>query len=426
MNKMKNVFIFIFIVCLTFLNPAAGTHTDIKAEQETVILSVWSFTDEMTKFIEWFEEENPDITVELTIVPLEEYLLKLEPLLESGSGAPDLFAAEAIHVKQLVESGYWEDLKKQPYKADTSGIFPYIVEVGTDSGGRLRALSWQATPGGFFYRRSLAKQYLGTDNPDSVGQMLSTTYKFLGTARTLSTKSNGTVKIITGYGDFRHYQLCARSKPFIVNNKLNIDQAVLYYFDIAQVMRDEELTAELPQWSPGWFEDMNNTDPRIFGYILPTWGLHFVIKPNAKNTVGDWGLCKGPASHFWGGTWLGIYSGSHNKQAAWKFLRFVTLNQDTLKRWAKETGDFVSNKTVVNSIKNDFSDSQLKGQNHYAFFAKEALNINASLVNKYEYDIVNFLMTAIDGFVNGTMTKQEAISYFKAEVQDAFPEVEVK
>jgi len=62
-------------------------------------------------------------------------------------------------------------------------------------------------------------------------------------------------------------------------------------------------------------------DSNIFGYVLPTWGLHYVLKANAPDSSGDWGLTNGPSSYFWGGTWLGIYVNSKKKDAAWKFVR---------------------------------------------------------------------------------------------------------
>jgi len=389
-------------------------------------LSVWSFTDELKKFIDEFERCNPHVRIDLTIVPCEEYLNKIRPVLRSGRNAPDVFTAEYANVVDLVESGFYEDLGKAPYKANTSDMFPYIVEVATDSGGRLRALSWQAVPGGILYRRGVANQYLGTDDPEKIGRMLSTPEKFLATARLLKQKSGGKVKIIAGYGDYQHFPLALRKKAFVTRGKLNIEQCILDYFDLAKIMVDEELTAEIGTWSPPWFENMNDHQPEFMCYVLPTWGLHYVIKPNGRDTAGDWGLCEGPAVYFWGGTWVGIYKNSENKEAAWKFVKFMTLERDSQEWWARETGDFISNKAVINKIKYDFADPQLAGQNHYEFYARLANKINGSLLKKYDLDIRNFLMGAINNYVEGTMTKQEAIKQFKADVKNAFPDVRVE
>lgn len=398
------------------------------AAGEETTLYIWSFTDELTRPIERFEAMYPDIKVEFTIIPNEVYPSKIKPVLKSGvAGAPDVFTAEYAYVKDFVESGFYDDLYQAPYNADVSDLVPYQVEMGTDSTGALRAISWQTTPGGFYYRRSLAKEYLGTDDPEEVGAMLSSPALFLKTARLLKEQSNGEVKIMPGYGDYMHYPLCARIDGFVNDkNELVIDPAVLGYFDMAKILFDEELTANLGQWSPAWFEGMGQTDAKIFGYILPTWGLHYVLKPSGGDTSGDWGLTNGPASYFWGGTWLGVSATSKNKDAAWKFVEMMTLDRETLKWWAQLTGDFVGNQVVMNEIKDTFADPFLNGQNHYAFFAKEAPKIDSSIVSQYDLEIRNMMMAAIGDYVQGVKTKAEAIESLKADVANAYPDIIVK
>ncbi|MEJ2662579.1 MAG: carbohydrate ABC transporter substrate-binding protein, partial [Spirochaetia bacterium] len=72
------------------------------------------------------------------------------------------------------------------------------------------------------------------------------------------------------------------------------------------------------------------------------------------------------------------------------------------------------------------ADPLLAGQNHYLFFAKEAPKVNGKLLAKYDLDIRNFLMGAINNYVEGKMTKEEAITQFKSDVKNAFPDVDVQ
>jgi ABC-type glycerol-3-phosphate transport system substrate-binding protein len=419
---MKRVIFTLLVVGLLLSITMCGPgQVDPKTFKGT--MSMWSFTDEVKKMIDRFESVYTGVKVELTIVPCEEYLNKIRPVLRSGKNAPDVFTAEYSNVIDLVESGFYADLGE--FNPNTGDLVEYVVGVGTDSGGKLRALSWQTTPGGFFFRRSVAKKYLGTDDPEEVGEMLSTVDKLLDVGRKLKDESGGAVKVIAGYGDYQQYAWSHRTKPFVSDGKLNIEQSVLDYFDTAKTMRDEQLTAEVGTWSPAWFENMNKAEPEVFGYILPTWGLHYVIKPNAKDTMGDWGLCKGPGSYFWGGTWMGIYKNSENKAIAWEFVKMFTLDEETLTWWATETGDFLGNAKVVEQIKNDFADELLAEQNHYLFFAAEASKVNGKLLAKYDLDIRNFLMGAINNYVEGTMTKDEAIEQFKADVMNAYPDIQV-
>jgi hypothetical protein len=64
------------------------------------------------------------------------------------------------------------------YEANKDKLLAYPVEIGSYN-GRVYGMSWQTTPGALFYRRSLAKKYLGTDDPTQVQMYLSDLPKFL-------------------------------------------------------------------------------------------------------------------------------------------------------------------------------------------------------------------------------------------------------
>mgnify|MGYP003564907215 CR=1 FL=1 len=387
------------------------------------ILRMWTFTDELEKngAVARFEAQNPGVKIEVVTVPHDNYMEKIRPVLRANKNAPDIFLGESVQVKELVETGFWDDLSKPPYNADTRDLVPYQVQMATDSRGILRALSWQTTPGGFFYKRSLAKQYLGTDDPVKVGEMLSSTEKFLETARKIYRESNGEIKIIAGIPDYQEFPFSNRKQGFMnKSGKLVVDPSLMSFFDVAKILRDEKLTAELNRFSPPWYENMKKNG-KVFGYVLPTWGLHYVLKKNAPDSKGDWGLTKGPNPYFWGGTWLGVYKKSKKKKLAWEFVEMMTLDKETLKWWAKSTGDFIGNQAVFNEIKDTFSDPYLNGQNHYKFFAGEAPNVNAAIICKYEQKIRGFFMNAITDYVEKKKSKDEAIVSFKEEVKSAYP-----
>ncbi|MBN1797779.1 MAG: extracellular solute-binding protein [Spirochaetales bacterium] len=392
-------------------------------------LSIWSFTDEFKTegIIARFEKKHPKVKVNLHVVTLGAYIKDLTSRLRTGKDTPDIFTAENSNLIELTESDFYEDLSREPYNADVSDLFLYLVDAATDSKGALRAVSWQATPGGIYYRRSLARQYLGTDDPVKVGNMLDSEEKFLDVARKINQKSGGKVKILPSYIDYMHYPLCRRTKAFVGrNNKFNLEQCIIDYFDLAKTMYNEHLTAEIQQWSSEWFAEMNKKDAKIFCYILPTWGLHYQLKAHAKNTKGDWGLCKGPDSYFWGGTWIGINKNSKNKEIAWEFIKMLTQDRETIRWYAKTTGDFIGNQAIIEEIKNNFSEPFLKGQNHYLYFADEAPKVKGYIMGKYDLDIWELMKSAIQNYVNGTLTKEEALESFKNEIKQIHPDVIVE
>jgi len=425
--KIKKLLVISLMVLMTasLFWACNKTGSETMEPEGPVTLSMWSFTNELESAIAHFEELNPNISIELTIVPTEDYPTKLKPTLKSGENAPDIFTGEASFIKQFLDAGYYDSLEQAPYNVDASKLLPYTVDIGRNPAGEICALSWQGTPGGVFYRRSLAKEFFGTDDPKEIAKKFSSWDAMLDTAREIKEKSNGTVFLIPGIGDLQNMIMAQRDNPWVVDGKLVIDPQMIDFFDIAKQFEDEDLHGHIGQWSPAWFDSMKS-ETNVFAQLLPTWGLHYVMKPNAPDSSGDWAVCKGPFDWYWGGTWLGVYKNSKNKAAAWKFVKMMTLDDDFSEYWAKETGDFLSNTKVVEKIKDTFSDEYLGGQNHYAYFYEAAKGINGSLFSAYDQEINGMFMNQLSLYVEDQVSKDEAIANFKSEVANAYPDLIVE
>ncbi|WP_335869528.1 ABC transporter substrate-binding protein [Bacillus sp. 2205SS5-2] len=408
-------------------------------KKDSKVLKVWSFTDELQKgAIKTFEDKH-DVKVELTIVPIADYPTKIKPVLESGVGAPDVFTGEVAFLKQWTERDYWENLSEEPYNVDEweEDYIPYVYDLGKDSEGNVKALSWQTTPGGIFYRRSIAKDVLGTDDPTEIGNMMSTWDGLFEVGEKL--KQEG-VRLFPDEGAIRWFARGVDSTPWVDENKeLVMTQAKLDYFDQAKQLRDKDYTAFAPEWSPSWFASMNGEiaynggweevkedsgdKTEVFSYALPTWGLHSVLKPSGEDTAGDWAVTSGPNPYFWGGTWLGIYKGSDKKDLAFEFVKMMTHDEEFLTDWANETGDVLSYLPVTSKIKDDFNEDFLGGQNNYTFFLEQAKAIDAKAVTKYDQEIDTLLGAHVSEYVDGKKTKDEAIQDFYKAVKNAYPDI---
>lgn len=385
-------------------------------------LVVWSFTDEIKNMTDnYFKASHPDITVEYSMTPTDQFPNKLDPVLTSGQGAPDVFGLEAAFVRKYVESGLLLDLT-DVYEANKDKLLAYPAEVGTYN-GKVYAMSWQAAPGAMFYRRSLAKKYLGTDDPAEVQKYFTDMAKFMETAQTLKEKSSGKCVVVASSGDLFMPIMGARKDPWVVNDKLVIDPAAREYMETAKVMRDNGYEGRVSQWSEGWFagmkgvlKDESGADVEVFSYMLPTWGLHYVLKTNAPETSGDWAMIAGPAPYRWGGTWLGAYKNTKNAAAAKEFIRYLTTDDGFMEAWAKDTGDLVCNTVVVDKIKGSYSEPFLGGQNHYAEFAEMAKSVDGKLTQGTDQAIEGLFNEAVTAYVNGEKDMNTALEDFKAQV----------
>jgi len=455
MRELKKILLWMLVVSMIVVfsivgsllgcKPAAEEEAVVEeevAEEEVVVeevvekapeefvgeITIWHFNDEFDNFmIPIFSEIYPNITVNATKIPMGELIGKLESAFLTGVNVPDVFVGEQSWVKKMVQYDVWENISAAPYNAEEAAAdqYDYCKDLARDADGNLVALSYQATPGGVFYRRSMAEEALGVSEPEDVGALMADMDAFLEMGRTL--KDAGYF-IVPGVQDIQRLFFFNKEQPWVVDGTLVIEDVVLDYLDVAKTIRDEGLDAKLDMWSGEWFAAM--AGETVFSYAWPTWGLFFCLEPNMGETSGDWAVAHGPAAYAWGGTWLGISKDSPNKELAWEFVKTMTTNKDLLGSYADESGDVISDKVLAEEIAVGCSRESLGGQNHYAYFLEELDRLGVSgwaqRVSRYDEDIQGQFLTALMEYVNGTMTKDEAIQSFKDGVVSLYPEITVE
>ncbi|HNB40485.1 MAG TPA: ABC transporter substrate-binding protein [Anaerolineales bacterium] len=444
---------------------AAAEATDAPAATEAApaelsgTLNVWSFTNEIRTMAIAFEGVHPNVDVVYTMIPMTngEYQTKVKAAAGTAD-SPDVVALEAAFVKEWVESDLLADQSDLLPLAEELKTFPSVVEVGTYD-GITKAYSYQATPGAFFYRRSIAKECLGTDDPDAVQAMVADLDKFVETAAKIKECGTGDYFTVGTSGEMFNPFLANREQPWVVDGELVIDPMVLEYVKFAKLMRENGYESQATQWSEGWFagmndtlKDANGTPKKVFSYFLPTWGLPYVLIPNSKSdttdTGGDWAMINGPMAYQWGGTWVGALEGSPNAELAKEFIKFVALNEDNLTNWAtgvytneylkaidpetpddqaQAPGDFVSSQVVVEKITSTFDGSDLAkwlgGQNSYAAFAKAAPDVNGALLTGSDDAIQRALNDPLASYLNGDITEAEMYTQWLDAVRNEFPDL---
>jgi hypothetical protein len=441
--------------------PAVEVPTTAPVAAGKTVLNVWSFTNEIMTMGIAFEKTHPDVDVVYTMIPMTngEYQTKLMATLGTDA-VPDVVALEAAFVKSYVESDFLADLGGLMKYAVEDKTYPFVTDVGT-SDGITKAYAYQATPGALFYRRSLAKEYFGTDDPVEMQKILGDMDKYVAAAEVVKTKSNGDTYMVASNGDFMNLFYANRAQPWVVDGKLTVDPMVDKMVETVKTFRDNGYEAKATQWQEGWFAGMNDTlkdadgkAKKIFSYFLPTWGLPYVLSPNATSadksstTVGDWAVITGPLPYQWGGTWLGVMKDTKQMDLATEFVRFCTLDQENLTNWAtgvytneylkaidpavppdqkQAAGDFVSSQVVVEKITAGFDNSELSkflgGQNSYGGFAAAAPSVNARLMQGTDDAIQRALNDPLNSYLEGTVTLEEMWTLWKDAVRNENPDL---
>lgn len=378
-------------------------------------LEVYGWTTDPEYQIAAFEKAYPNVTVNYTQIGTD-YDVKMQTLVQNETDGPDVFYSDVKNVKLYINLGAWDNLSADPYNADTSDMEDYTVSLGSDDDGNLRAMSYQATPGGFWYKRDLAKKYLGTDDPDEISQMMSTVNGMLDVAEKIKTGSNDQTHMFASNNDlwqFANYGI--RKTAWVdADNNFVMDDYIPEYFDLAKKVRDNDYDAGLDAWSDAWYASC--ADDSVFGYAEPTWGLQYVIMTGAPDSKGNWGLASLPASYFNGGSYLGIYTQAKNKDLAWLYIQFVCGNHEYLKQYVTDKGDFTNSKTVNQEVAADYAEPWCNGQNTFAFFEDQISKINTSIVTQYDDQIGNLMLNNVKLYITGEADKDTAIQQFKDDV----------
>ncbi|MBP3428029.1 MAG: extracellular solute-binding protein, partial [Clostridia bacterium] len=299
---------------------------------EEITLNVWSFTNELEGMInDYYLPSHPNVKINYTIYPTDggEYTSKVDALMAAdatGADAPDIFTLEAAFVKKYVNSDWTADLMGQLgiTEEEVAAAIPVMKQIGTSNiNGQLKGLSWQATPGALMYRASLAEKYLGVTSPEEMQAKVADWDTFMETAAELNEASEGAVKMVVGAGDIWNAYNYGREQGWVVDGKLVIDPLLYDYLDLCKVLEEDDLSNKGAAWSEVWFNGMK-TDTTLC-FFLPTWGLHYTLKPNCGlttndtmndeemkaacekdgGTYGDWRMVAGPVGYSWGGTWIG-------------------------------------------------------------------------------------------------------------------------
>ena len=306
---------------------------------------------------------------------------------------------------------------------DLSAQFQYTKDVVTDVNGVLRGTSWQATPGLFAYRRSIARDVFGTDDPDAIQARLADWTKFEEAARELQAKGYYAYSSVADtYRVFSNNV----SAPWVQGDKVIVDPNIMAWVEQSKKYTDEGLNHNVSgQWTDEWNADQSASS-KVFGFFYSTWGINFTLVGNAGEAgFGDWAVCPGPQPFFWGGSWLIGARGTDNPEHVKDIMLAMTANPEILVTITKETQDFTNNEAAMNELATDpnFGSAFLGGQNHVALFNQVAPTIDMSNVSAYDQGCAECFQNAMGDYFNGQVDLETAKKNFEIKITERYPEL---
>ncbi|MBP1543858.1 MAG: carbohydrate ABC transporter substrate-binding protein, partial [Oscillospiraceae bacterium] len=309
---------------------------------------------------------------------------------------------------------------------DTEDMYEYTRQVATDDNGELRGVSWQATPGVFAYKRSVAREVLGTDDPAAVQEYVSSWSRFEDTAAFM--KDNGYRMLSSIDSSFRVFNT-NKTTPWVDDdNTIIISDEALEWVRMQKDFFYNGYTNGYTVWSEGWIDDMTPYS-NAFGFFLPTWGVNFTLKGyTGEEGYGDWAICEGPAPYYWGGTWLAASYQTDNKELVADIFRTMCSDDDIMEDIATEDNilDYTNNIDVMDELSySDHYDSFLGGQNSFAVFHENALDVDLSCLTPYDSTLDQLFIDCMREYILGNMTFDDALDEFYEEVITHYPALSI-
>ncbi len=397
---------------------------------EAVVLTYWGWDSQFYKpLMDAYTAAHPHVTFEVTDVASTDYVTKLQQTLASGSELPDILVSESSYRGQQVAMDVWEDLTQAPYHVTEDMFFDYTLGMMKNPEGKIVCIDETVCPAVFAYKRDMAKEYLGTDDPDELEAMFSSVEDVIAKAKEVQEKSGGSVYLFPTAGGVNGW-LCNLNPISVVNDAGEIIFTEKYTEALQNMcaLRDAGGIDIIQQWTPQ--ENASYAESNHIIFPAANWSAEYSIKPNDPDGSGNWGMFTPPGGGYhWGGTAMGISKDSKHKEESWDFIQFCTMTKEGVDLM-KEAADYYT------PVK-EFYDDPAFISNEDPYFGNQDVGKllygevvpNMQIPPSTEYDgvcteVMTLLLQNIMG--DNSYTAKQALADGITEVKNKLPDVVVK
>ena len=447
---MKKKALAVLLTASVIAGTMGGTATIVHADEEGKVINIYSWNDEFRQRLEAVYPEVKETSKDGTVTTLKDgteihwiinpnqdgvYQQKLDEALMNQADASaddkvDIFLSETDYVYKYTDAAAdvampLKDLGIDPDK-DLADQYDFTKTTASDADGVQRGSTWQCCPGLLVYRRDIAKDVFGTDDPEEVGKKMKDWDTAKATAEELKAKGYYT---FASYADtFRLYGNSI-SQPWVEDGAttVNVDQQVMNWIkDSKEWLYAGYLNKTVKgQWNDDWNKAMGS-ESKVFAFLFPAWGIDFTLKPNWDGEDGEWAVTNPPQEYNWGGSYIHAATGTDNPEHAKDIILALTGNKDNLLKISKDYSDFTNTKSGMQEVAKDdtFASDFLGGQNPFTYFSPVAENIKIAPLSAYDQGCVELIQNAFSDYFQGQVDYDKAKSNFETAIKERYPEIQ--
>ncbi len=268
---MKKALSIILALAMVFTLCACNSQKSTKSSQGKVF-NIYAWNEEFKGLFEKYYTVPEGVTVNWIITPNDggAYTEKVSQALLNQENAAaddkvDLFLAEADFIQNFTESNATQDVTKLGV-TDFSNTYPYTVQTASDANGVIKGVSFQCCPAALIYRRSIAQDVLGTDDPVEVQKALSDWDKFSDVAA--QAKAKGYMMTASESATYRVFSNNVDEPWVDADNNLQIPEAMKTWMQQAKDFTDKGYTQTCDIWSDECTAQMFK-DGKVMCYFGP-------------------------------------------------------------------------------------------------------------------------------------------------------------
>lgn len=421
---------------------AAGT-------EEGKVINIYSWNDEFRERVEAVYSEVKETSSDGTVTTLNDgteihwiinpnqdgvYQQKLdEALMKQADAAADdrvdIFLSETDYVNKYTDKDAdaampLKDLGIDP-DTDLADQYEFTKVTASDTDGVQRGSTWQCCPGLLVYRRDIASEVFGTDDPEAIGEKVKDWDTIKETAGELKEKGYFT---FSSYADtFRLYgNSIDESWVSPGETTIKVDQKIMDWVNDSKEWLDAGYLDKnvKGQWNDDWNKAMG-TSSKVFAFLFPAWGIDFTLKPNWDGDDGVWGVTNPPQEYNWGGSYVHACTGTDNVEHVKDIIMAVTVDKDNLLKISKDYSDFTNTVSGMKEAAEDdaFASEFLGGQNAFTYFAPVAENIEIAPLSAYDQGCVELIQNAFSDYLQGKVDYDKAKTNFETAIKERYPDI---
>ena len=439
---MKRKFVSVILTAAVVAGTLSAATVVSADSGEGKVINIYSWNDEFRQRLEAVYPEVESTSKDGTVTTLKDgteihwvinpnqdgvYQQKLDEALMNQADAADddkvdIFLSETDYVNKYTDKDVdvaipLKDLGIDPDK-DLADQYDFTKTTASDTDGVQRGSTWQCCPGTLVYRRDIAKDVFGTDDPEAVGEKL---------------KDWDTTKA-TGYYTFASYADTFRLYGNSIENSwvepgsttIKVDQKIMDWISDSKEWLDAGYLNKTVkgQWNDDWNKAMSS-DSKVFAFLFPAWGIDFTLKPNWDGEDGAWAVTNPPQEYNWGGSYIHVATGTDNTEHAKDIILALTGNKDNLLKISQDYADFTNTKSGMQEAASDdaFASDFLGGQNPFEYFAPVAENIKIAPLSPYDQGCVELIQNAFSDYFQGNVEFDKAKSNFETAIMERYPEI---